>query len=123
MKKHIILTESDLHRIVKESVKRILNEESQVDFDKVYDFVAGFAKVELDGKYNFINEKGEILYNDEWFTDAENFKKRTGYIYDNGVEIELPSYGYALVEVDNYRWYYLRSDGVLCDYESKEPVE
>lgn len=28
-------------------------------FDHVYSFSEGFAKVELDGKWNFINENGE----------------------------------------------------------------
>ena len=82
---------------------------SQQWFDNVYSFENGFAVVNLNSKWNFINKEGQILYKpneeDQWFDYARNF--------DNE--------GYAWVEL-NYTGYRLRSDGVLCDYRTLQPI-
>ena len=50
MKQRIRLTESDLHRIVKESVKRVLNEESPYDNDgRFYDVIDRSLSQNTDG--------------------------------------------------------------------------
>ena len=89
MKKQLIkLTEGDLHRIIKESVKNILKE-SQWDeltaeinerlsngedpndiFDYVSNFLNGFACVKLNNKWNLINAEGQLLTN-KWFDKAD----------------------------------------------------
>ena len=42
-------------------------------FDYVDNFSDGFAKVELNNKYNFINREGRLLSN-QWFDDAYSFR-------------------------------------------------
>ena len=78
-------------------------------FDYVFPFKDGFAEVELNDKYNFINTKGQILYKpnelSRWFDCVRNFN----------------SGGFAVVEV-GYNYFWLRSDGVLFDYSTKEPI-
>ena len=44
-------------------------------FDKIYDYVNGFAIVKLDDTYNFIDKNGNLLYKgDEWFDKVKNFE-------------------------------------------------
>ena len=88
-------------------------------FDEVYNFKNGYAIVKLSvpkltdtlnyiKKCNFINTNGEFLWNkpvDQWFDYILVFSE-----------------GYALVEL-NGEWYKLRSDGVLCDKDTKEPLK
>ena len=47
---------------------------SQQWFDDTWNFRDGFAVVKLNGKYNFINTEGQILFN-QWFDDAGGFSK------------------------------------------------
>jgi hypothetical protein len=42
-------------------------------FDYVGDFYEGFAKVKIDGKYNFINTNGELLWKEDNFDLVWNF--------------------------------------------------
>ena len=84
-KKQLVrLTESDLHRIIKESVNNILKESQWDDitakinerlakgedpnyiFDYVYDFHQGFALVKLNDEYNFLTTRGRLLTN-QWY--------------------------------------------------------
>ena len=70
-KKLIRLTESDLHRIVKESVNRVLNEASFRDLIKnrpqknekfISDYESdGFRRIKENGKYNYIDKQGQLL--------------------------------------------------------------
>ena len=73
-------------------------------FDYGSGFYDGFALVELNNKYNFINHEGNYL-SDKWFDWGGDFCN-----------------GFALVEL-NGRRYCLRKDGVLCDYDTKEPIQ
>lgn len=101
MKRRIKLTESDLHNIIKESVKKILKEESDflTDFDWVSDFRDGIALVELNGKCNFINQNGDILSPNQWFDSATVFKN-----------------GFAKVYLNGKGWNFIKQDGeILCN--------
>ena len=72
-------------------------------FEKVYPFYEGFARVKLNGKWNFIDTKGSIL-SDTWFDYAFPFKEGFG-------EVEL-----------NGKWnYYIDKDGLLYDM-NKQPI-
>ena len=73
-------------------------------FDWCAPFNEGFAGVKMYGKFNFINIEGSYL-SDKWFDQCGTFKK-----------------GFVWVEL-NGKDYLLRKDGVLCDYNTKEPVE
>ena len=44
-------------------------------FDLCNNFREGFAVVELNGKCNFINTRGELLCN-QWFDDCSDFYKK-----------------------------------------------
>ena len=57
-----------------DNVKRKLNngENPKEIFDKIWDFNDGFAKVELNKKYNFINKENEFL-SDKWFNMVDSF--------------------------------------------------
>ena len=70
-----------------ETVKQDLaNGESPYDvFDYVDDFKEGIAKVELDGRYNLINQEGQLV-SKQWFDYIYNFKD-----------------GFALVELNDKR--------------------
>lgn len=122
-------------------------------FDGVGYFYNGYAVVKINNKYNFISTNGEFLYNkhvDEWFDVIEEFidcyngyvrvklKGKWNFINSNGKLLwDKPvdewfdvmynfHDGYAKVSL-NDKVYYLRSDGVLCDYDTdsdtKEPLE
>ena len=69
MKQRIRLTESDLHRIVKESVKRILRE-NNTDLDKLKDYLYVWAYgKDVDEVGRFLEKKGAKL-NDERVDDG-----------------------------------------------------
>ena len=54
-------------------------------YDKVGKFFEGFAKVYREGKYNFINKQGELLWDkDEWFDDVSNFNNGLGCVNKAG---------------------------------------
>ena len=54
--------------------QRLANgEEPTYVFDYVGDFSEGFAVVGLNGKYNFVNQEGELL-SDQWFGSAHDFR-------------------------------------------------
>ena len=79
------------------------------DFCWVGNFSEVLAKVQLNnGKYNFLTSHGQIFYKpndpDQWFGAVDDFFN-----------------GFALVEL-NGKYYYLRNDGVLCDYDTKQPI-
>ena len=65
-------------------------------FDYVGDFNEGFARVELNRKYSFINTKGELIGNGNlWFDDAWSFKE-----------------GLATVKL-NRKWSFINTKGEL----------
>ncbi len=97
MKRTIRLNESQLRSLIKESVRRILNEENisslqmPVDIGNFHEGIAVFA---VKGKgCNFIDENGTILFPDTWFGSARSFrdgfaavgiKGKWNYINKNG---------------------------------------
>jgi hypothetical protein len=85
--------------------QRIAAGESPYDvFTWCGSFHEGFACVVLNDKWNYINHDGELISN-VWFDDCRNFNN-----------------GLARVKL-NGRVYLLRNDGVLYDYNTKEPVK
>lgn len=71
--------------------KYILNRETGVitagPFISVQDYREGRARVQReDGRYNFVNEKGDLVQKSMWFDDAQHFHKGTAT-----VRVETPS--------------------------------
>ena len=112
MKRKIRLIESELYTLLNGSVKSILNEilikdkarkfmtfeeylpiaiqrlsdgESPEEvFDRVYDFREGYAWVELNGKYNFINQNGELINPNQWYNGVGSFHEGFAQVILNG---------------------------------------
>jgi hypothetical protein len=60
--------------MVNNAKQRLANGESPKEiFDYVDEFIEGYAKVELNDKWNCINKNGEII-SDKWFDSVDNFK-------------------------------------------------
>ena len=97
MKQVIRLTESDLHRVIKESVIRILREGKEDEINASWDAYENTFGVDMDGniptkldtdnfypmyhsigkdKYNTLKTKSEIDYPNEFSIDSEYFKGR-----------------------------------------------
>ena len=72
-------------------------------FDKVSNFYGGFAKVKLNGKYNFIKTDGNFLRDDMWFDRVWDFSE-----------------GFAMVKL-NHEWYYIDTKGNLYD-KNENPI-
>ena len=59
--------------LVQTAQQHLANGENLRDvFDKVWNFHEGFGKVELSGKYNFINQEGQLI-SDQWYDYAYDF--------------------------------------------------
>ena len=88
-------------------------------FDFVWDFINGFARVELNDKWNFINQEGKLISN-QWFDDVWGFYKgfakvllnnKRNFINQEGRLISNQWFdyadnfnnGFALVELNNKR--------------------
>jgi hypothetical protein len=70
--------------MVNNAKNRLENGESPEDvFDDFGDFVDGYAKVELNDKYNFINTDGKIL-SDKWFDYVDDFSEGYAAVDLNG---------------------------------------
>jgi hypothetical protein len=77
-------------------------------YDEVGGFFNGFAMVYKEGKYNFINKQGELLWDkDEWFDDVSNFNN-----------------GLACVNKAGRGWNYITQQGELLweDYKNFDRV-
>ena len=113
MKKTI--TESQLRQIVKESVKKVLKEYGGIslsDYDNPsirynrldgddmaqlsqYDaerFYEGFAAIQLNNKWNFINTEGQIAFN-QWFDAAGDFNGDFAIVKLDGKDYTLDTKG------------------------------
>ena len=108
-------------------------------YDKVGKFFEGFAKVYREGKYNFINKQGELLWDkDEQFDDVGNFfdgfarvKKEGKYnwINTNGEllwkedkwfdDADPFRNGFARVKLDDLGWNLINRQGELLWKEYK----
>lgn len=73
-------------------------------FDTCCSFLEGVAWVELNNKWNWIRRDNGQLLSDKWFDDCGNFYE-----------------GFAKVRLKGEH-YLMRLDGVLCDYNTKEPI-
>jgi hypothetical protein len=90
---------------VEEAKQRLAAGEKPEDvFDDCEGFQDGFAAVKLNRKWNYIDSHGNIISN-KWFDWC-------GYFHEGFTEVKL-----------NDKYYHLRKDGVLCGYNTKEPVE
>ena len=106
---------------------------SYILYDYVYNFYEGFAKVELDYKFNFINKQGELLWKgDIWFDYVNHFSEGFATVYIEGrgfnyintqgellwseyknFEYAYPfSEGFAKVELD-YKFNFINKQGEL----------
>ena len=56
MKKRIKLTEQDIHKIVKETIKNVLNESD------VYDYDANYEQLIRNEMHNLYDLEGKVLY-------------------------------------------------------------
>ena len=84
------------NELVQDTMERIRNGESPEDvFDNCEDFSEGYAVVKLNGKYNFINQKGEIAFPNQWFDWCGDFND-----------------GYAAIEL-NDKWNLIDTEGNL----------
>ena len=77
---------------------------SDIWFNDCGIFREGFAWVELNDKYNYIDTKGEYL-SYIWFDWCGHFHDGLAQVGLNGID------------------HLLRNDGILCDYNTKEPVK
>ena len=100
----------------------------RLKFDWIGDFNEGFARVELNGKWNFINTEGRILSN-QWFDDTWNFSEgfvgvrlngKWNFISTEGRLLSKQwfdtaldfSEGFARVEL-NDKWNFINTEGQL----------
>ena len=91
-------------------IQRLSDGENPKDvFDEAYSFREGFALVELRGKCNFINQKGDIAFPNQWFDEAYSFSEgfavvklngKYNFINQNG-DITFPNQWFD--EVGNFR--------------------
>ena len=92
MKNRIKLTESQLNRVIRESVKQTLSELDSAGasfnpderFDFCGNFYEGFAIVKLNGKWNYINTSEELLSPNQWFDDCYEFYNGLARVELNG---------------------------------------
>jgi hypothetical protein len=101
-------------------------------FDYVGDFHSGYAKVELNGKWNFINKERKIQF-DQWFDWIGNFYEGYARVRLNGKwnlintegKIQFDQWldwidnfydGYAKVKL-NGEWKYLDTNGKLHNFK------
>ena len=73
-------------------------------FDSCVDFHEGFAVVRLNGKWNWVRADNGQLLSNQWYDKGGSFYE-----------------GFAWAGL-NSKYFLMRQDGVLCDYESKEPI-
>ena len=74
----IRLTESQLNKIIRDSVKRVLAEDIQTESNPEYDeidndYFSGPSRVTSGGKWNFVNSEGELISPKFWFDEAGQF--------------------------------------------------
>lgn len=67
----------------------------RLKIDWIGDFNEGFAKVYLNGKYNFINTDGQLLLSKQCFDSVGNFND-----------------GFAKVKL-NGKWYFINTKGQI----------
>jgi hypothetical protein len=84
------------------AIQRLSDGENPKDvFDWVGDFLNGFARVYLRGKWNFINQNSEILSPNQWFDSIGSFREGFTWVKLNG------------------EYYYINDEGKLYDRAKK----
>ena len=127
------LTESQLKAMIAESVKKVLNEmdfNTSYNFDFCGDFREGYAWVKHNGKWNWIDTEGNLLFPNQWFDDCGNFYEGYAAVKHNGKNnwidkegnLLFPNQwfdkchsfhdGYALVYI-NRKWLHVDKSGNL----------
>ena len=109
-------------------------------YDVCGDFIGGLAVVYLNGKCNWVRrDNGQLLCN-QWFDRCWDFTEGLAVVglndewnwvrADNGQLLSNQWYYYCAPfheglagAVLNGKKYLMRRDGVLCDYETKEPIQ
>ena len=82
-------------KILSNAMRRLADGESpETVFDYCGDFYDDFARVKLNGKYNFVNTKGELL-SERWFDRCYRFSE-----------------GFSMVK-RNRKWNYINTEGKL----------
>ena len=118
-------------KMITDLKRKLANGESpEYIFEFISKFHEGFARVELNGKWNFINQNGEIMSIDKWYDNAGNFingfakvelKKKYNFINHNGDLLSPNQWfdmaqpfddGFAYVKL-NGEWYDLDINGKL----------
>jgi hypothetical protein len=96
----------ELLRNIEERLKK--GEDPEYIFDHVWRYDNGFTEVELRGKYNLINEQGELLWKeDKWFDYIGDF-------YEGFARVKIEGQGYNFINEkgellwSEYKWF----DGV-----------
>ena len=93
--------------VVGENEKRLIDINDKLikslNYQFVYPFSEGLAKVEADGRFGYIDKEGKEVVSPK-YEDAEDFREglaavkadgRYGYIDKEGKEVVSPKYGYA----------------------------
>ena len=71
-------------KLVDDCMRRLANGEDPNDiFDDIYTFDNGFAMVTLNGKYNFINQNGQLVSPNQWFDYCRPFYEGFAAVYLN----------------------------------------
>ena len=116
------------------AIQRLSNGESPEEvFDWVSYFSEGFVRVELNEKYNLINQNGEIAFPNQWFDWVDSFSEgfavvilndKCNFINQNG-EIAFPnqwydgigdfSEGFAKVKLDGQGWNFINQKGEILN--------
>lgn len=112
-KKLVRLTESDLHKIIKESIKKILKEESYSDLN-VHNFVIVLAFDNIiDSAYNkLIKYYADAMIQTKYNGNVFLLRKKDAFSFDGMPNIEfyeIPSYIKSIDEIEE-----ALIDGEIC---------
>ena len=86
----------------------------RLKFDWIGDFNEGFAVVELNGKWNFINTEGQILSN-QWFDDTYDFNEGFAKVRLNEQSNFINTEG-QLLSQQWFEWVYSFNEGFAKVY-------
>ena len=90
-------------KLVDNCMRRIANGEDPNDvFDQTGGFDNGFAMVTLNGKYNFINQNGQLVSPNQWFDDCNYFDNDFAVVKLNGKYNFINTHGELLWKGDEW---------------------
>ena len=95
-------------KLVDNCMRRLANGEDPNDiFDDIDTFDNGFAMVTLNGKYNFINQNGQLVSPNQWFDDCWNFSEGFAKVKLNGKYNFINTHGELLWKGNQwFKWCY-----------------